>query len=132
MTHGRAASILMVDDNPQILLFMKTVAGMLVPPGAQSVVTANGGIEAWNLYRKRAFDIVVSDVRMPDMSGTELARNIRSCNRRTIIILISGYCDTTHPPENCIFIAKPFTAITLLNALETAIRLLPNPPAERE
>lgn len=56
-------------------------------------VTAENGLKALELYKKDRFDIVITDLRMPDMNGMELAKEIKTLNKNQIVMVLSGYID---------------------------------------
>ena len=66
-------SILVVDDNPDLTDFLKKSLGEYF----KRVVIASDGVEALQLTRNHAPDIIVSDVMMPRMNGYELCKNIK-------------------------------------------------------
>jgi len=61
--------------------------------GIESVYQANSGAEAFEIMRTAGADIVVTDIRMPGMSGLELIRKIRRYWPHTKCVLLSGYSD---------------------------------------
>jgi DNA-binding NtrC family response regulator len=75
--------ILVVDDNPDAL---ETVGSTMRAAGYQ-VLTAADGREAWQAFRARRPDLVISDVRMPDESGIDLLRRIRQVSDAPVILL---------------------------------------------
>ena len=81
------ASILLVDDNTHGLM----ARGMILKEQGHSVVTALSGEEAWELFQKTRFDLVVTDYRMGKMDGLELIRLIRATEAPVRIILLSGF-----------------------------------------
>ena len=68
------AKVLAVDDDPQILELLK---GLLDPAGAR-MIGVNHPLEFWNALEDNAPDLVILDVDMPEASGIELCRAIRS------------------------------------------------------
>ena len=68
------AKVLAVDDDPQILDLLK---GLLDPTGAQ-IIGVSRPLEFWEALEDNAPDLVVLDVDMPEASGIELCRAIRS------------------------------------------------------
>jgi signal transduction histidine kinase len=80
--------ILVVDDEPR---GVELLARCLQKLGR--VVRAKGGEEAWELARDSDLDLVVSDQRMPGMSGVELLTRIAERSPATGRILITGYTD---------------------------------------
>lgn len=88
-----------------------------------AVLEAHGPHRALELVREHAHAIrlLVSDVRMPRMSGVELAGHVSLLAPGAGILLMSGYHDheeIAHP-----FLAKPFTPDELLSAVAQVLAL---------
>jgi len=83
------ARILLVDDNAHGLSARKTVLEEL----GHRIVTAPSGVEALDAFSAQAFDIVVTDYKMPRMDGLALISELRKVAPHLPIILISGYVD---------------------------------------
>jgi len=112
--------ILVVDDEPAI----RDVLAAYLKEHGHSVVAAVNGIEALKLFSQSEWDLVLTDGLMPEMSGAELAREIRKQNANVPIFLVSGSsdmvqaaADETSPIDR--IIRKPFTRDTLAAALST-------------
>lgn len=56
-----------------------------------SVKVAKSGKQALQLIDAQSYDLVLSDLKMPDMSGLDLLRKIRERSPETLVILITGY-----------------------------------------
>ena len=84
--------LLLVDDDPLVL---KAVAMVLQRRG-YAVTTTNAPKSALELLSSQThtFDLVVTDQMMPEMTGIELAREIRGSNNAIPIILLTGFCDS--------------------------------------
>ncbi|MCC7442487.1 MAG: response regulator [Bdellovibrionales bacterium] len=76
--------ILIVDDEPYQLIFMKKAVESL----GHSVETASTASDA--LAKSGGADVVLSDLRMPDMTGPELLRKIREISPRVGTILVTA------------------------------------------
>jgi signal transduction histidine kinase/CheY-like chemotaxis protein len=79
--------ILVVDDDPAILALVKEVlaaAGYLVD-------TAASGTEALSHLETHPYDLVLTDMRMPEMGGMELAQHLRLHFPDTLVIIFTGY-----------------------------------------
>ena len=84
-----AATILLVDDNARGL----TARKMILADHGYAVETAPSGEEAWEIFQKCRFDVVVTDLRMGGIDGVELIRRIRATDSAVRIILLSGFID---------------------------------------
>ena len=80
-------SILVVDDNE---LLCRLVCDILRTEGYRAV-PATSASQALDAFENEAFDLMVTDFRMPGMSGLELARAIRDRNPQFPIIVMSVY-----------------------------------------
>jgi CheY-like chemotaxis protein len=79
-----------VDDEP---VLRELVAFILIDKGFQ-VLEAESGDAAFQLICKNDFDVVVSDVRMPNGSGVELLTRISNMTKRKpMVFLVSGYSE---------------------------------------
>jgi two-component system KDP operon response regulator KdpE len=76
-------NILVVDDEPQITRVLKTT----LSSQGYAVRTASDGDEAAQLLKEWTPDLVITDLRMPNMGGLELCRHIRAKSRIPIIVL---------------------------------------------
>lgn len=81
-------TILLADDEEMVL---HVFTAMLEHLG-YNVVCGRNGVEALRIFREDpdAFDVVLTDYHMPEMSGTDLARNIRRLGSDVPIVLITG------------------------------------------
>jgi DNA-binding NtrC family response regulator len=79
--------ILVVDDEPLV----RSSLGELLTISGFTVSTAANGKEALELLKNYTADIIITDVKMPEMDGIELLRMIKTNHPQTPVILISGY-----------------------------------------
>jgi CheY-like chemotaxis protein len=82
-------TLLLVDDEPHICA---ALARMLRPDG-YSILTANSGSEGLELLSVNPVQVIISDQRMPGMSGTEFLDTVRQLYPDTVRIILSGYTD---------------------------------------
>ena len=80
-------NILLIDDEPDIL---KTLEKALDLEGYQ-VVCAGGGEAALEIFRQQTFDLVITDMRMPGMSGIQLIAQVKSLDPDVEAIVLTGY-----------------------------------------
>lgn len=112
---AREASLLLVDDDREVGEVMRL---MLLDEGYK-VIQVSTGKEALASFRQNDYDLVITDLGMPDISGKEVAREIHAIKPKIPIILITGWSvqlDSQEMAETGIdqIIAKPFTREGLL------------------
>jgi EAL domain-containing protein (putative c-di-GMP-specific phosphodiesterase class I) len=83
---GSRGLILLVDDEPTIV---RGFARILTAAGF-SVQVAHDGREAADLARSKSFDVIVSDIAMPEMNGLQLLRSVREHDLDVPVILMTG------------------------------------------
>ena len=83
----RRPRILLIDDNKHGLVVRRT----LLEEQGYDVETAANGAEGLEKYDEQAFDVVVTDYRMPKMNGRKVLENLRERDRRAPVVLLSGY-----------------------------------------
>lgn len=114
--------ILIVDDEPQMQLALKTA---LMRKGFSTEVASNGS-QALQMIESEKFDLVISDQRMPEMSGQELleAVNLREDKPPFIMITAHGTIDAAVKAMQlgaADFIQKPFSVEDLLCIVERVL-----------
>jgi CheY-like chemotaxis protein len=129
MKSGVAPRVLLVDDNRDGLLARKA----LLEEQGFLLVTATNGEEALEALSKMAFDLMVTDFRMPKMSGVELIQCARPLHPALRIIMISGFVEALGLDEKStgadIVIAKGPHEVSQL--LRSVTRLLARNVARR-
>ena len=85
-------SLLIVDDEEIILNGIKDAVSSSALP-LKSVRTASSAKAALKMLMKDPCDIIVSDIRMPDMDGLEMAEHAKRIWPETRIIFLTGYQD---------------------------------------
>jgi CheY-like chemotaxis protein len=81
--------ILLVDDDPRV---RQTMATLLRTVG-QQVVEADGGVAALALLGEQSFDLVFTDLGMPDMTGWQVAEAVKRHDPALPVVLITGWQD---------------------------------------
>ncbi len=106
---GMKARILFVDDEERILTALRSVFR-----ASYHVLTATNGKEALELLGKFKPHVVVSDQRMPEMTGVELLRQVKNAAPSTVRLLLTGYSDlasivgSINEGEVFRFVSKPW------------------------
>jgi two-component system cell cycle sensor histidine kinase/response regulator CckA len=116
---ARAPRILVVDDEAPI----RTFAERVLRDGGYEAATASDGSEALRLVEAQmaTFDLFVIDMMMPNMLGTELARQLRHANPEVKVLYFTGYTDQLFLERSTLweheaFVEKPVTPKGLLEA----------------
>jgi two-component system, chemotaxis family, chemotaxis protein CheY len=118
--------ILVVDDEE----YIRTLAKEVLELEGHVVVTSGSAKEALQLCQKRSFDLLVTDVQMPTMTGLELTRALQDARINVPILVISG----THSGRSLRAAAshgalgslsKPFTVAELLGAVNKILGSAP-------
>jgi signal transduction histidine kinase/CheY-like chemotaxis protein len=107
--------VLLVED--EVVLRMST-ADMLERLDC-FVAAVGSGEEALRLLSNgNAFDLLLTDLGLPGMSGEELAAEVRRRHPRLAVVIASGYGPTASQVEGVHFISKPYSSIDLQQALQ--------------
>ena len=85
----RMRTILLVDDEENILAAMRRV----LRREGYRILTAGGGQEGLELLATNPVDVIISDQRMPNMSGVEFLRQAKATYPETVRIVLSGYTE---------------------------------------
>jgi CheY-like chemotaxis protein len=117
-------TLLLVDDEDSILSALKRV----LRREAYQVVTANGGQAGLDELARNRIDVIVSDQRMPGMSGVDFLRRAKDLYPDTVRMVLSGYADlqsiTDAINEGAIykFLSKPWDDDMLKAEIDEAFR----------
>jgi diguanylate cyclase (GGDEF)-like protein len=120
----RARTILLVDDEENILSSLRR----LLRRDGYQILTAGGGAEALELLAQNEVDVIVSDQRMPNMTGVEFLRRVKTIHPQTVRMVLSGYTElqsiTDAINEGAVykFLTKPWEDEMLRANIEEAFR----------
>ena len=87
MPHLRNISILVVEDLEPIRDLIRDI----LEDDGYHVEVASDGKAGLELFRKKHFDIVFTDFRMPEMSGCDMAEKIKLINKNTPVVLVTAW-----------------------------------------
>ena len=82
-------TLLLVDDEVNVLSALKRV----LRRNGHRILTATGAHEALDILVRENVDVIMSDQRMPGMSGTELLSKVQETHPETVRMVLSGYAD---------------------------------------
>lgn len=135
--------ILVVDDEPPV----GEILSEFFTPKGYEVICALGGLEGLSKLEKFQPDVVLLDVRMPDMDGITVLRRIRDANTRVGVLMMSGNTDSEAAKETLQlgafdYILKPFDfdyldravhkMLTAADAPDARAVARPHPPSVAE
>ncbi len=115
------ASVLIVDDERSMRDFLK----ILLEKEAHQVTTADSGARALETLQKQTVDVIVTDIRMPGMSGIELLETVKEQTPEMPVIMITAFAtpdDAVLAMKNGAFdyISKPFNVDEIKSVIESA------------
>jgi two-component system response regulator PilR (NtrC family) len=124
--HGKPR-ILVIDDEADI---RETLDALLCSVGYEVSTAENGGVAVERAEREH-FDLVITDLRMPGMSGVETVAALRRIKPGLSVIVVSGYVSDASAlrcrEEGALqIVAKPFDIDDLLHIVEVALRDRPS------
>lgn len=117
-------TILMAEDDPALRLLIRTLLQRL----GYNVLVADGGPTALRLWRETPtpVDLLLTDVIMPQMSGGELAHQLRELDPHLRVLFMSGYTDDMIASHGALsgetqLIQKPFNSASLSRKLRDVL-----------
>lgn len=118
----RISRLLIVDDNPIVLTLLSPLATSHFEQVL--VETTDSSYEALDRIKANAYDVVISDIRMPGMNGLDLATRIGTISPCTSIVLISGARDHSDQVWSCdifAYLEKPIDCHLFLRTVSQAM-----------
>jgi signal transduction histidine kinase/ActR/RegA family two-component response regulator len=132
--HG-SETILVVEDEDEV----RSLASEFLRSAGYSVLTARDGVEALEVSDRLggSIQLLLTDVVMPRMRGTELAQKLKACFPSLRVVYMSGYLEqdacSGEILEKAIVLLKPFSRDTLIRQIgeafenKTSVQALPEP-----
>lgn len=118
------STVLLVDDEPNILSALRR----LLRKDGHRIFTAESGAAGLEILRNESVDVIISDQRMPNMTGTEFLRAARDLSPHSVRMVLSGYTElasvTEAINEGAVykFLTKPWEDEILRIAIREALR----------
>ena len=123
--YGSGEEVLLVDDDRVVLALAEEMLSSI----GYRVTGARGGEEALRLFKADIgrFDVVVTDLTMPQMTGADLAQELSRMRPERPIVLISGYSEALVQQKAGAgsirrLVQKPFTRAEIARALSQALK----------
>ncbi|MBI4686753.1 MAG: response regulator, partial [Nitrospirae bacterium] len=111
--------ILVLDDDPVVNLSCRRILGA----EGYHIVSAEKGEDALNKLSKEDFDLLITDIRLPDISGMTVLKEARVVKPQTDVVVITGYPTLEDAKESvklgaAEYIEKPFTPDFMINVAQ--------------
>lgn len=130
----KRGTVLFVDDERRVLTSMRAMFRR-----DYEVLLANSGQEAIDLLRDHSVDVIVSDQRMPGMTGVEVLKAVKTLAPNAMRILLTGYADlkaieaSINEGEVFRYLTKPCPSEQLKEAIGLAAEIAANgEPADQQ
>jgi signal transduction histidine kinase len=124
--HVAGARILLVEDDPRV----RTATVGALEDLDYEPVACSSGAEAIDLFKAEEFDLVITDVIMPEMTGPELIRHLKGAYDRDFAVLfVTGYVGEGESDDlrGYELLRKPFTVGALASAVSSALARIASP-----
>jgi DNA-binding NtrC family response regulator len=121
MNDPNKKSVLVVDDEEIIRSFLSEVLG-----DKYDVSLASDGDEAIEQIKKRRFDLIITDLKMPRVPGEEVVKFVQQQDPTSRVIVISGFSSLYTVSQSinsgaCAFLSKPFSIKELMETVTNAV-----------
>lgn len=117
-------TVIIVDDNEDMLEGLQRHLAPRMPKGG-AILLASDGLQAWNLIKKQAECVVLSDIEMPHMDGLQLLKKVRARRPDVKFFLMTGNSAILEQDALALgaqgFYRKPFNASELVEAVVKAL-----------
>jgi len=112
-------TILVVDDDPAV----RRLTATILKSQGYGVIEAGSGMDGLKCFadHHNTVDLVLSDVLMPNMTGTEMIERILAVDPSVPVMLMTGWAKDSALPEGVPVLSKPFTPGALLQALQACL-----------
>jgi len=119
----RRTRILVIDDDPAV----RGVLATMLAKAGHEVVKAGGGREGLELFQTTTFELVFTDLGMPEMSGLEVAATVKEQSPTTAVVMITGWgmeLDEKRLREKGVdlLLGKPFDLVTVQNSVAAVLK----------
>ena len=118
------AKILAVDDEPDMLKLLSMIVREKTP---HQIVTTNNPLEALEIVKQGSIDMVIADLKMPGLDGSELLEAVKAVDKEIPVVIITAFATEEAAAETLEkggfdFIIKPFRKEQILTTIDKAIK----------
>ena len=124
---GSKLSVLYVEDDIEIL----TETAKILEKIFKQVETARDGNEGLMMFSKERYDLIITDIEMPELNGLEMSKKIKEIDLQIPIIVISAYSNSSYLIEAInisinYYVLKPILLPQLLTTLHSVVESIEN------
>ncbi len=117
-----ARILLAEDDNDMRRFLVKALSN-----AGYSVASYDNGLSAYNRLREEPFELLLTDIVMPEMDGIELARRATELDPEIKVMFITGFAAVAlnpdnHAPKDARVLSKPFHLRDLVNEVQRLLK----------
>jgi DNA-binding response OmpR family regulator len=117
--------ILLVDDDKEFVNLFTSI----IESEGYIVEVAFSGQQALDKFKKSAFDLLILDIKLPDMNGDKVAKKVRDKDKNIVIIIITGFPElqesiTTLDIGIHDILLKPISSSEILRSIKEAFNFL--------
>ena len=118
-----STKILAVDDEPDMLKLLTMIVSQKTP---HQIVTTNNPVEALEMVKQGSFDLVIADLKMPGLDGSELLDAVKKVDKDIPVVIMTAFATEEAAAETLKkggfdFIIKPFRKEQILTTIERAM-----------
>jgi len=123
MELGKELTVLYVEDDENLRLETTKIIERIF----DKVDVASDGVEGLNAFNSKHYDLIITDIEMPQVNGIEMSRSIRAINKETPIVVVSAYSNTDYFMDAIAigidyYILKPIKMPRLIDTLFAAVK----------
>ncbi len=117
------SKILIIDDDPA----MVHVLTVMLTDEGYNLESAQTGADGIKLFRKHHHDVVLTDLRIGDMTGLDILRKVKNINQQSAVIILTGHASTESAVEAVRhgandYLTKPVKMLDLIKSVRTQIK----------
>ena len=114
--------IMVVDDEEAL----RTVLSSELEGEGYEVGSAGDGQEAIDILTKQEFDLILLDIKMPNVDGFEVLKFVKDRHPKTKVVMLTGFADLKNAIESKKlgaedFVSKPYDLVDLLTTVERVL-----------
>jgi DNA-binding NtrC family response regulator len=118
------AKILVVDDEPDML---KLLSMIIKEKTQHKIVTTNNPLEALELIKQGGIDLIIADLKMPGLDGSELLDAVKAFDQNIPVVIMTAFATEEASAETIEkggfdFIIKPFRKEQILSTIDKALK----------